>query len=133
MTGRIVALILNEGAHTERATTALRLAERLLARGHRVTVFAHDSAAGLSAGTGELPAAVASLLRRGVHGGTLDWVVEADAAEAMGIAGCQAPGVVPGDHADLWTFVREADIVLSLGTLGWVLGPAQPSPAGGDR
>jgi DsrE/DsrF-like family len=132
VTSRIVALILNEGAHTERATTALRLAERLLARGHRVTVFAHDSAASLSAGTGELSGAVAALLRRGVHGGTLDWVVEADAAESMGIAGCQAPGVVPGDHADLWAFVRDADIVLSLGTLGWVTEAAQPSPAGGD-
>ncbi|MGH8904744.1 MAG: DsrE family protein [Egibacteraceae bacterium] len=129
MTTRIVALILNEGAHNERATTALRLAERILARGHRVTVFAHDSAASLSAGTGELPAAVAALLRRGVHGGTLDWVVEADAAEAMGITGCQAPGVVPGDHADLWTFVREADIVLSLGTVGWGTGVAQLPPA----
>jgi hypothetical protein len=117
MSPRTVALILNEGAHTERATTALRLAERILARGHRVTVFAHDSAASLSVGTGELPTAVAALLRRGVHGGTLDWVVEADAAEAMGIAGSQVPGVVPGDHADLWAFVREADIVLSLGTL----------------
>jgi hypothetical protein len=132
MTTRTVALILNEGAHTERATTALRLVERILARGHRVTVFAHDSAASLSAGTGELPAAVAALLRRGVHGGTLDWVVEADAAEAMGIAGCQAPGVVPGDHADLWAFVREADIVLSLGTLGWVIGAAQSPRVGGD-
>lgn len=132
MTVRTVALILNDGTHTERATTALRLAERILARGHRVTVFAHDSAASLSAGTGQLPAAVAGLLRRGVHGGTLDWVVEADAAEAMGIAGCQAPGVVPGDHADLWAFVRDADIVLSLGTPGGVRGAAQPSPVGGD-
>lgn len=115
MTPRRVALILNDGTHSERTTTALRLAERILARGHRVTVFAHDSAAGLSAGSGDLPTAVAALLRRGVHGGTLDWVVEADAAEALGVAGRQVPGVVPGDHADLWAFVRDADVVLSVG------------------
>lgn len=118
MTVRRVALILNDSAQSERVTTALRLAERILARGVRVTVFAHDEAATLSAGTGELAAAVAALLHRGVHGGTLDWVVEADAAEAFGVAGDQAPGVVPGDHADLWAFVREADLVLSLGASG---------------
>ncbi|MGH8910647.1 MAG: DsrE family protein [Egibacteraceae bacterium] len=118
MTARRVALILNDGGQNERAATALRLAERILARGHRVTVFAHDEAATLSAGTGELALAVAALLRRGVHGGTLDWVVEADAAQALGVARDQAPGVVPGDHADLWAFVREADLVLSVGASG---------------
>jgi len=112
---RSVALLLNDGRVTERTLTALKLAERILARGHRVSVFAHDTAAALSAGTGEVPAAVAALLRRGVHGGTLDWVVEADAAVAMGVADRQAPGVVPGDHADLWGFVRAADLVLSVG------------------
>jgi hypothetical protein len=111
-----VALILNSGAQNERITTALRLAERMLARGHRVTIFAHDEAATLSAGSGDLAGAVAALLRRGVHGGTLDWVVEADAAQALGVAAEQVPGVVHGDHADLWAFVRDADIVLTAGS-----------------
>ena len=114
MTAKTVALILNDGAQNERLTTALRLAERLLARGHRVTIFAHDEAATLSAGEGDLAGAVGALLRRGVHSGTLDWVVEADAAQALGVAREQAPGIVPGDHADLWAFVREADIVLGV-------------------
>lgn len=115
---RSVALVLNSPVATERTTTALKLAERLLARGHRVAVFAHDHAAALSAGDGEIPRAVAALLRRGVHGGTLDWVVEAEAADAIGVADSQAAGVVPGDHADLWAFVRAADIVLSVGADG---------------
>ncbi len=118
VTARTVALILNDGSQNERAMTMLRLAERLLSRGHRVTVFAHDEAASLSAGTSELASAVAALLRRGVHGGTLDWVVEADAAEALGVAHDQVPGVIPGDHADLWAFVRQADVVLSVGVGG---------------
>ena len=113
-----VALILNGGEQTERVVTALELAERILARGHRVTVFAHDSAAALSAGSGELATGVAALLRRGLHGGTLDWVVEADAAGALGLADAQVQGVVPGDHADLWGFVRAADVVLSVGAAG---------------
>lgn len=118
MTARRVALILNDGGQNERAVTALRLAERILARGHRIMVFAHDEAVTLSTGTGELASAVAALLRRGVHGGTLDWVVEADAAQALGVTHHQASGVVPGDHADLWAFVREADLVLSIGASG---------------
>ncbi len=62
-----------------------------------------------------MPHAVAAMLRRGVHGGTLDWVVEGDAANAVGVAGTQVCRVVSGDHADLWAFVREADVVLSVG------------------
>jgi len=112
---RTVALLLNSARDRERTTTALRLAERLLGRGHRVTVFAHDDAVVLSAGDGDLARAIGALLRRGVHGGTLDWVVEDDAARALGVADTQVPGVVPGDHADLWGFVRDADVVLSVG------------------
>lgn len=115
MTVRQAALVLTGGPVTEQSVTALRLAERLLARGARVTVFAHAEAAAVAAGGGELADAVAALLRRGVHGATLDWVVDGAAAEQGGLAGCQAPGVVRGDHADLWAFVRDADIVLSAG------------------
>ncbi|HVM00619.1 MAG TPA: DsrE family protein [Egibacteraceae bacterium] len=112
---RTIALVLAGGVTTERTATALRLAERVLNRGHRVTVFAHDDATVLSAGSGEVGRAVAALLRRGVHGGTLDWVVDGNAARRLGVADRQAPGVVTGDHADLWAFVRTADVVLSAG------------------
>lgn len=115
MSARRVALLLTGGPISEESLTALALAERLLARGSRVTVFAHAEAAAVSAGEGPLALAVAALLRRGVHGATLDWVVDGTAATQAGLAGCQAPGVVRGDHADLWAFVREADIVLSAG------------------
>lgn len=112
MSARRVALVLTGGPVAEHTLTALALAERLLARGSRVTVFAHAEAAAVAAGDGPLADAVAALLRRGVHGATLDWVVDGGAA---GLPGGQAPGVVHGDHADLWAFVRDADVVLSAG------------------
>jgi len=112
---RRVAFVFTGTAPPEQSATALKLAERLLARGHRVTVFAHERDTTLAAGTDELARAAAGLLRRGVHGGTLDWVVDAAAAERHGVAATQAPGVVPGDHSDLWAFVRHADVVLSVG------------------
>jgi sulfur relay (sulfurtransferase) complex TusBCD TusD component (DsrE family) len=112
---RRFAVVLASGASSERTGTAVRLAERLLARGHRVAVFAHENAVALTAGDDEVARAVAALLRRGVHGGTLDWVVDEQAARRLGVADGQAAGVVPGDHADMWAFVREADVVLSAG------------------
>jgi hypothetical protein len=115
MTARRIALLLTAGASVERTATALKLADRLLARGHRVMVFAHEEAATLAAGVGEVSAAVAALLRRGVHGGTLDWVVDSGAARRMGVLDRQPPGVIPGDHADLWAFVRDAEVVLGTG------------------
>lgn len=110
-----IAFVLNTGAASEATGTALALMERLLARGHRVTVFAHDDAVTLSAGDGEPARAIAGLLRRGVHGAAFDWVVERAAAEALGIDGRQVAGVVQGDHSDLWAIVRSADAVLTPG------------------
>lgn len=106
-----VTVVLNRGGTSETTATALALADRLLARGHRVAVFAHDEAASLGEVGGLAAPLVAALLRRGVHGGTLDWVVEG--AGHGPAAGSQVAGVVPGDHADLWTFVRAADVVLT--------------------
>jgi hypothetical protein len=105
---RSVAVLLTRGGD-EQTLTALRLAERILARGHRVTVYAHGRAAGLTSGPGDVPDAVAALVRAGVHGATLDWVADSGAPAA------HIPGVLPGSHADLWAFVREADVVLSAG------------------
>lgn len=107
-----VALLLTRPARDEATITAVRLAERLLSRGHRVAVFAHEDAATLSDLDGDAGEAVAALVRAGLHGGTLDWVVDADAAARTS---AQAPGVLPGDHGDLWALVRAADVVLSPG------------------
>ena len=112
---KTIALHLTDPSLSETNATALQLAERLLARGHRVTVFAGEDAATLAAGGGTLSRAAAALIRRGAHGGTLDWVVDAEGANTRGVAGALAPGVIPGDLADLWTFVRDADVVLSPG------------------
>lgn len=115
MTARNVALLLASGVNSEHTATALKLAERLLARGHRVAVFAHGDAAGLAAGTDELPKAVTALLRRGVHEGTFDWIVDQASVERLGVAAQLASGAVPGDHTDLWAVVRHADVVLTAG------------------
>jgi len=58
---------------------------------------------------------VAALLRRGVHGGNLDWVVDEAATRRLGVDDRCVPGVVPGSPSDLWAFVRAADLVLSPG------------------
>lgn len=110
---RRVVFVFNRGGTSESTATALGLAERLLARGHRVSVFAHDDAVTLSAGQGDSARIIASLLRRGIHGAAFDWVVEGPAADALGVADRQVPGVIAGDHADLWTFIRYADVVFT--------------------
>lgn len=115
MTRRSIAVHLTDGRWSEPTTTALRLADRLLARGHRVTVFAQEAAVSLAAGDDEAAQAVAALLHRGAHGGTLHWVVDADAAARHGVERALVPGAIPGDLADLWAFVRDADVVLSPG------------------
>ena len=106
------ALVLSGDAGSETTLTALQLSERLLARGVRVTVYARDAAATVGAGSGELATAVGQLLRRGVHGATLDWVVDGGAAQRLG-ATQQVPGVIPGGCSDLWAFVRDADVILA--------------------
>lgn len=110
-----IGLLLNSGGASESTATALALVERLLARGHRVSVFAHDEAVTLSAGRAESARIIEALLRRGVHGAALDWVIERPAAQAMGVCEHQVAGVVAGDHADLWAIVRSSDVVLTPG------------------
>lgn len=105
-------MVLSADVAQESTLSALHLAERLLARGNRVTVYARDAAAALAAGSDELGEAITALLRRGVHGATLDWVVDAAAAARLGAAQHTA-GVIPGSCGDLWTFVRDADVVLA--------------------
>lgn len=108
---RTVTLVLSSATSSAAASTALQLADRLLARGHRVTIFAHGDAVDLALAAGPAAGAIAALLRRGVHGATLDWVVEGGAAGGRRLV----DGVVVGDDADLWRFVREADVVLAPG------------------
>jgi hypothetical protein len=115
---RSAALILNQAGATEQTITALALLERLVDRGVAVRVFAHDEAAVLSAGTHPVAKAVEGLIRKGITGGPVTWITEADASAALGVAADQASGVIEGDHADLWGIVRDADLVLSVGVGG---------------
>lgn len=108
---RTVAVVLSSATSSAAAATALQLADRLLARGHRVAIFAHGDAVDLALATSSAAGAIAALLHRGVHGATLDWVVEGAAAGGRPLV----EGVLTGDDADLWRFVREADVVLAPG------------------
>jgi hypothetical protein len=108
---RVIAVVLSSATSAAAATTALQLADHLLSRGHRVMIFSHGSAANLALAGSPIAGAVAALLRRGVHGGTLDWVAEAAAVDGRSLV----DGIIAGDGADLWSFVRDADVVLAPG------------------
>lgn len=108
---RTVAFVLSSATNSAAASTALQLADRLQHNGHRVMIFAHGTAADLALASSPIADAVAAMLRRGVHGGTLDWVVETNAVSGRPLV----DGVISGDDADLWSFVREADVVLAPG------------------
>ena len=105
---RSLTLVLGSGPSQGATVAALRLADEAAARGHRVAVFAYGGGTNVSARGAATAAPVEALVRRGVHGGLVSWVVEADAATT------QVPGVVHGDRSDLWRLVREADVVLGV-------------------
>lgn len=107
-----VTLVLTDGPDARRTATALALASALQGRGHRVAVYAGDEGVRITARGSSRYDEAATLIRRGVHGGTLDWVIDAQAADALGVGDRQAPGVLPGGPADLWGFVEAADSVL---------------------
>ena len=109
---RSLTLLLGTGPSEGATVAALRLADEAAARGHRVAVFAYGAATAVSA-TGTVTAgAVEALVRRGVHGGLVSWVADADVVAAR--AATQVPGAVHGDRSDLWRLVREADVVLGV-------------------
>jgi hypothetical protein len=108
---RSIAVVLSSATSASAAATALQLADQLLTRGHRVMIFSHGSAVSLALADSPIADAVAALLRRGVHGGTLDWVAEDAAVDGRALV----DGIISGDDADLWSFVRDADVVLAPG------------------
>ncbi|QBI20242.1 hypothetical protein ER308_12160 [Egibacter rhizosphaerae] len=127
------------GGCDESASTALDLAERLHARGHRVSVAAHGEATELSHHGSHAAERISGLLRRGVEHAPVDWVV--DGASGSGVDGASGPGerghvagVVEGDAGELWALVRAADVVLSPGSGGGPgsgTGEAWPADPGG--
>lgn len=108
-TPRSLHLALSTGPSDSATIAALRLADRALARGSRVSVYAFGD--GVRVGAEGSPTAehVRSLLRLGVHGGRMSWVVDRQALSNC-TARTQVSGVVEGDGGDLWRFVREADV-----------------------
>lgn len=110
---RTLHLALSTGPTDGATIAALRLADRAVARGSRVAVYAYGE--GVRVGAEGSPTAdhVRALLRQGVHGGLVTWVVDRTALESC-TARSQVSGVVEGDGGDLWRFVREADVALGV-------------------
>ncbi|MBW3656997.1 MAG: DsrE family protein [Actinobacteria bacterium] len=112
-TGRTLALVLGTDPEDGATIAALRLAEEAIDRGHRVAVYAYGDGVRVGADATTTGPVVASLLRRGLHGGLLSWVTDRAAADAC-TTGRPVAGVVEGDAGDLWRFVREADVALGV-------------------
>lgn len=109
-TGRTLALALATGPQDGATVAALRLAEQAVARGHRVAVYAYGPGARVATADSPVAGHVASLVRQGVHGGLVTWVVDRAAAGDRPLVA----GVVDGDGGDLWRFVRDADVALGV-------------------
>lgn len=108
-----LTLVLGTGPQDGATIAALRLADRAVDRGHRVAIYAYGDGVRVAAEGAATCEHVAALLRRGVHGGLVSWVVD-----RTGVASChatrQVPGVVEGDGGDLWRFVRDAEVALGV-------------------
>lgn len=112
-TGRTLALVLGTGPGDGATVAALRLAEHAIARGHRVAVYAYGDGVRTAADGSTAAPHVGALLRAGVHGGLLSWVVDRDDLRDSAVDR-QVLGVMDGDGGDLWRFVRDADVVLGV-------------------
>lgn len=112
-TGKTLALVIGTGPSDGATVAALRLADHAVSRGHRVAVYAYGDGVETSAVGSSVAGHVASLLRRGVHGGLLSWVADGEDLRTSP-AERGVPGVIAGDGGDLWRFVRDADVVLGV-------------------
>lgn len=112
-TPKSLHLSLSTGPSDGATIAALRLADRAVARGSRVSVYAFGEGVRVGAEGSPTAAHVRSLLREGVHGGLVSWVVDRQALSTCA-ARSQVPGVVEGDGGDLWRFVRESDVAVGV-------------------
>lgn len=112
-TGRTLALVLGTAPQDGATVAALKLAEQAVARGHRVAVYAYGDGVRVAAEGSVTGEHAAALLRRGVHGGLVSWVVDRAGSERCPVAQ-QVSGVVAGDGGDLWRFVEDADVALGV-------------------
>ncbi len=106
-------LALSTGPTDGATIAALRLADRAVARGSRVSVYAYGEGVRVGAEGSATADHVRALVREGVHGGRVSWVVDRQALSTCA-ARNQVPGVVDGDGGDLWRFVRDADVALGV-------------------
>jgi hypothetical protein len=109
-TDTTIVLALGTAPQEGATVAALRLADAAIERGHRVAVYAYGDGVRVGGADCATGTHVQALLRRGVHGGRLSWVVDdRDPRTAE-----QVPGVVRGDASDLWHLVRDGDVVLGV-------------------
>ncbi len=112
-TGNTLALAVGTDPQDGATIAALRLAEQAIARGHRVAVYAYGDGVRVGAAGSATAEHVRELLRLGVHGGLLSWVVDRRGLDECA-AQRQVPGAIAGDGGDLWRFVRDADVALGV-------------------
>lgn len=112
-TGKTLSLALGTGPQDGATIAALRLADRAVEKGHRVTVYAYGDGIRVGAVGSATSPHVEALIRAGLHGGLVSWVVD-----RTGVTNCtaaqQVPGVIEGDGGDLWRFVLDADTALGV-------------------
>lgn len=110
---QMLSLLLGTGPQDGATIAALRLADRAVQKGHRVAVYAYGDGVRISAHGSATAEHVAALLRRGVHGGLVSWVVDRSALDRCPSM-THVPGVIDGDGGDQWRFVRDADVALGV-------------------
>ena len=111
--GRTLTLAVGTDPQDGATIAALRMAEQAISRGHRVAVYAYGDGVRVGATGAATAEHVTELLRLGVHGGLMSWVVDRRGLDACA-AQRQVPGVIVGDGGDLWRFVRDADVSLGV-------------------
>ncbi len=110
---RSLHLAISTGPTDGATIAALRVADRAVARGSRVSVYAYAEGVRVAAEGSPTAEHVRALLREGVHGGRVSWVVDRQALSTCA-ARRQVQGVVEGDGGDQWRFVRDADVALGV-------------------
>ncbi len=118
----------------EAPTTVLRLAEKLLERGHHVNIWGfeeavtltnanqkdHSEPPGLHEVAGKQHTYVGKfvdgIIRAGLHSGALKWVSCILCVQERGVDANQMGGVVIGTFGDFWKFAHNSDRLIMIPT-----------------
>lgn len=133
--GKALTMVLATGTYLREApTTVLRIAEKALAKGYDVNVWAFEEAVTLSnkdQAEHREPAAVEKvigekhkayghalepILKKGIHRPKMDWTSCILCVQERGVEKHQMQGVTIGTLGDAWKYVKESDKVVYIPT-----------------